>query len=100
VRLWHRTDKTGRDGIAAFGFTQEDPPVGPSWTSPDRGRVWFAISKDVARQTASRSGWWVSIEVPEGTQEHLLDGGERYLGNYALSIEYVNGLDFNFEEGD
>ena len=99
MRLCHRTDQAGRDGIEAEGFRQPDPPDGPAWTSPERERVWFAISKEVARQTCWRSGWWVWIEVPDETPEHELDNGERYEGNYALSIGFVNDLEMTFEPG-
>lgn len=100
MRLCHRTDQRGRDGIGAVGFRQLDPPAGPAWTSPDRGRVFFAISKEVARQTCWRSGWWVWVDVPDDTPEYLLADGEPYPGNYALSIDYVNGLEMVFEQGD
>lgn len=100
MQLCHSTDQKGRDGIEAIGFSQPDPPVGPAWTSPDRGRVWFAVSKEVARQTRSRSGWWVWIEVPDDTPEHDLGDGSRYPGNLSLSIDFVNGLEKTFEEGD
>jgi hypothetical protein len=42
----------------------------------------------------------VWIEVLDDTSEHLLPGGEPYQGNYPLSIEYVNGLEMMFEQGD
>jgi hypothetical protein len=100
VRLCHRTDQRGRDGIEAVGFRQLDPLDGPGWSSPKRGRVWFAISKEVARQTCWRSGWWVWTDVPDDTPEHLLTDGEHYRGNYSLSIDYVNGLELEFEQGD
>lgn len=100
MRLSHRTDQKGRDGIEAVGFRQLDPPDGPGWTSPERGRVWFAISKEVSRKTCWRSGWWVWIEVPDDTSEYLLPDGESYPGNYPLSIKYVNGLEMMFEQGD
>ena len=83
-----------------MGFQQSDPPVGLGRTSPRRGRVWFAISKEVSRQTCWRSGWWVWIEVPDDTSEYLLPDGEPYQGNYPLSIEYVNCLEMMFEQGD
>ena len=100
MRLCHRTDQNGRDGIEAVGFHQPDPPVGPAWTAPERGRVWFAISKGVSRQTCWRSGWWVWIEVPGDTSEHRGPGGKPYQGNYSLSIAYVNGLSMMFEQGN
>jgi hypothetical protein len=100
MRLWHRTDQEGKDAIAAEGFAQEDPPAGPAWDSPDRGRVWFAYSKEVARQTCWRVGWWVSIDVPDDTPEHKLPDGSPYSGNYALSIDYVNSLAKTFEQGN
>jgi hypothetical protein len=72
MRLCHCTDQKRRDGIAAEGFCQEDPPVGPAWTAPDRDHVWFASSKELAREKASgRSGWFVWIEAPDDTPEHL-----------------------------
>ena len=100
MRLCHSTDQRGRDRIEAIGFRQLDPPDGPGWTSPERGRVWFAISKEVSRHSRSRSGWWVWIEVPDDTSEYVLPEGEPYQGNYALSIEDVNGLEMMFEQGD
>ena len=100
MKLCHSTDQQGRDGIEAVGFRQLDPPIGPGWTAPDRGRVWFAISKEVALRSCKRSGWWVWIEVPDDTSEHVLPEEEPYRGNYSLSIEYVNGLEMMFEQGD
>ena len=100
MRLCHRTDQAGRDGIHAMGFRQLDPPKGPPWDSPERGKVWFAASKEVARQTCWRTGWWVWIEVPDATEEHRFDTGEVYTGNYALDIDFVNGLPRDFEPGD
>ena len=100
MKLCHRTDQAGRDGIAAHGFQQTDPPVGPSWSSSERGRVWFASSKEIARETCWRSGWWVWIEVPDDTPEYQLDDGQVYRGNYALAITYVNSLPKVFEAGD
>lgn len=94
--LWHRTDQAGRDGIAAEGFRQPDPPEGPAWDSPDRGIVWFAASQDVARQTCWRSGWWVRIEVPDDTAENELAPEVPHPGNYALPLDYVNTLPLTF----
>ena len=62
--------------------------------------LWFATSKEVSRQTCWRSGWWVWIEVPHDSAEYLLPGGEPFQGNYRLRIEYVNGLEMMFEQGD
>lgn len=102
MRLCHRTDQKGREGIEAKnGFWQPDPPVGPELGTPDRGRVWFAISQEVARETTcGRSGWWVWIEVPDDTPQHQLDNGETYAGVYGLPIDFVNGLEMTFEQGD
>lgn len=97
MKLCHRTDQAGRDGIEAEGFKQSNPPIGPSWDSPDRGIVWFASSKEVACKTCWRSGWWVWIDVPDDTPEHKLSDGEPYPGNYALPIDYVNTLEVTFE---
>lgn len=83
MKLCHRTDQVGRDGIEAEGFKQNDPPIGPSWDSPYRGIVWFASSKEVACKTCGRSGWWVWIDVPDDTPEYNLSDGEPYPGNYA-----------------
>src|SRR5665647_545906 len=91
--------QAGRDGIEAEGFRQSDPPVGPAWDSPERGIVWFASSKEVARETCWRSGWWVWIEVPDDTLEYDVGDGEPYTGNYALSIDYVNTLRIGLEPG-
>ena len=99
MRLFHRTDQAGRDGIEAKGFRQSDPPVGPAWDSPERGIVWFASSKEVARDTCWRSGWWVWIEVPDDTLEYDVGDGEPYTGNYALSIDCVNTLRIKSEPG-
>ena len=60
----------------------------------------FAISKEVARQTRSRWGWWVWVEVPDDTPEYLLDDGTPYPGNYRLTIDFVNSLELHFEPGD
>lgn len=100
MKLWHRTDLHGKEGIEAHGFAQQDPPEGPAWDSPDRGRVYFAISKEVARQTCWHSGWWVLIEVPDDTPEYQFSDGSPNPGNYALSIEYVNNLKMTFEPDD
>jgi len=97
VKLCHRTDQAGRDGIEAEGLKQSDPPIGPSWDSPHRGIVWFASSKKVACQTCWRSGWWVWIDVPDDTSEYRLPDGRPYPGNYALPIDYVNTLEMTFE---
>lgn len=100
MRLCHRTDQKGRDGIKPRGFWQSDPPAGPPWGSPERGWVWFANSKEVARTTCWRSGWWVWIEVPDNTPQHQLNDGETYVDNYRLPIDFVNGLEKMFEQGD
>jgi hypothetical protein len=99
MRLCHSTDQAGKSGIEVRGFTQADPPEGPAWTSPDRGIVWFASSKEIARETCPRHGWWVWIEVPDETPEHALDDGSVYAGNYSMKIDYVNTLVMGFEEG-
>ena len=99
MKLWHRTDQAGRDGIGAEGFCEQDPPAGPAWDSPERGLVWFASSKEVGRETCWRCGWWVSVEVPDGTPEYDLGDAEPYTGNYALDIDYANTLEMAFEPG-
>jgi len=62
--------------------------------------VWFARTKEVARETCWRSGWWVWIDVPEDTPEYRLNDGEVYRHNFALKITYVNALQMTFEAGD
>ena len=97
MRLCHSTDQKGRDGIQHHGFQQEPPPVGPAWDSPERGRVWFGRTKESVRQNAhARSGWWVWIEVPDDTPEHMFDDRTRMPGIYALPIDYVNQLPMTF----
>ncbi len=101
VKLWHRTNQQGRDGIEAEGFRHSDPDDGgPVWTADDGGKVWFADSKKVARQTCVRTGWWVWIEVPDDTPVHLHHDGKPFTGNYRLPLAYVNSLSLNFEQGD
>ena len=98
MRLCHSTDQQGRDGIERQGFRQPDPPIGPRPGSPEHGRVWFGSSKQVVRDNRhARSGWWVWIEVPDDTLEYAFDDGTTMPGIYALPIDYVNGLDMEFE---
>ena len=97
MKLCHRTDQAGRDGIEANGFRQKDPPEGPAWNSPDRGVVWFASSKNAAAEVCWRAGWWVWTDVPDDNSEYGLAGGESYPGKYALPIDYVNTLAMKFE---
>jgi hypothetical protein len=69
----------------------------------DIAGTWARLVRDLQGgipPSCRRSGWWVWIEVLDDTSEHLLPGGEPYQGNYPLSIEYVNGLEMMFEQGD
>lgn len=54
----------------------------------------------VARQTCWRSGWWVRVDVPDGTPEYTFDDGTQFAGNFHLAIEMVNALELEFERGD
>lgn len=98
MKLWHRTDQAGRDGIVADGF--KIPDDGPPPGSPEHGLIWFAGSPTVARQRTLRSGWWIVVEAPDDTPEYDLGDDLAGHGLYALPVDVANGLPRAIQAGN